>query len=683
MRSTMTSLDEELEKANTKLQQTEKKLHQSRSSSSCDDVRPPRQRLRELKDMIDSMELIQHLAKWHQCSTESLLPTLVQDARLCVALGKILLDHPISDLSQYVFENEYQPLYCFVSCQLRRQLRMSLRSIKYPSKEATLVLQEEMDTFSSSSDQISITAYSFWLVRSQTTDEGVRAHFSGNPNHPGRLDCVAELCRPIVERVTFHFLQEAEERISSTRIDRLPEWLLGYIREHVFLGGPWAFVEELASALNAEAVAFQFLNEICQLANYIIVQRNFFRHSKIVGLRSTPILLSGAIEQLLTFDAFIRDQIDLDQYPLSLTQSLVAEDQELWDWFLSSERRWALSTLFDTPMPSSLDAQLFSSRAELFSAIIQSIQSKSALLSKPSSYIAHVGVPICQSFLDAIHESSTELKGLLGQRKLIATQDLEKNLRSWVDLINGTCIAAGQMTRGGTKMNHDLSRVGRSLERLRDALVDECASTIVETVIVERAKLASYMMRCSHMLSLDDPLEHTHELSHDLHATATILWTVSSACNDGKSVQDRGIIQIGAAFAPSVLRRNVIDRVAEKFLEVALNVHGMTPEITLAGAKHFHDDVVELFGDPPHPPLTMRLLEVVRFMTIDPKPFQELRRAISDLLGHGSNHEPIDLALVEGDGIVLDEAVSMIRAKGYSSIYLEDALCILNRRERA
>lgn len=674
----MTYLHEELEKAKAKLERTERKLLQF-DESNHSGVKPAWQRLSELKEEVESLDLARDLANWNETNKQS--PTPVQDARLCASLGQILVMHTKTDLLQHVFENEYEPLHRFVRPQLLLLLRQSLRSIKYPSKESSSLLKMEMSTFSE--DQMSIMSYTIWLIRLQVNDERVRSHVSGIPAVPCRLDSVVELCRPIVERVVFHFLQESEERISSTRIDRLPEWVLNYIRENVMVGGPWEFIEEIASVLKMEAVMFQFLNEICQLASYIIVQRNFFRHEKIVGPRSTPVLLSGAIEQLLAFDSYIRDLAIIDVYPKSLSQIFIAEDEELWSWFLTSERRWALSTLFDTPVSAETSPRRISPRAELFSAIIHSIRLKAALFAASSPYIAHVGIPLCQSFLNAIHESSTELRGLLGQRKLVSTEDLEKILESWMELINGTHMAAIQLNQDENKIDHDLSRVGRSMERLRDALVDECASTLVETVIMERAKLASYLMRCSHLLSLDDAPGNYGELSPDLQATATIFSTVLRVCTEISSPDDQDEFASVSAFAPMAIRSNVTDRVAEKFLEVALDAHGMTPEITFAGAECFHSDVLALFGDPSHPPLAMRLFDVTKFMTIPPKPFQELSMAISSLVQLDPFVEPLHIGAFEEDGTVLDEAVSMLRAKGFSWMYLEEALSIVNRRSRA
>jgi hypothetical protein len=91
-----------------------------------------------------------------------------------------------------------------------------------------------------------------------------------------RSDVIVELCRPLVEKVRFHFVDSSQDRITSTRLERLPEWLFGYIREHVFEGGPWDLVVCGFSRI-VEGASIQFLSEIVQLAQHVLIARNFIR----------------------------------------------------------------------------------------------------------------------------------------------------------------------------------------------------------------------------------------------------------------------------------------------------------------------------------------------------------------------------------------------------------------------
>jgi hypothetical protein len=686
----MESLQDELDEARKSLSRTEEKLRkleelESRKAEHQSSSHPTSllDRLRSLNDAVESLELVRELSQWRETIKEVSPPTLGQDSRRCTELAAILCRHARHGLLVKMFQDEYQPLYRYVRAQLLLNIRQSLRRIKYPSDDATVVLVREVEALSDNDETVS--AYMVWLTRVQIEHQKLQAHIDGTPLFAAKLESVVELCRPLVERVSFHFLQPSEDRLSSTRIDRLPEWLFNYVRKNIFEGGPWDFVGKVASILQMEVFLFQFLNEICQLTSFVLAQRNFFRHDKIVGWKSNPILLAGAIEQLLSFDTYIRELVRLEVYPLGLSQFHIAEDEELFLWFLNHELEWAISTLFDTPVSTETSPRRISPRAELFCALIYSIMTKASVFATPSRYIAHVGVPLCQHFLDAIHESSIELRGLLTQRRIISSEDLEKNLECWMELINGTHMAAIRLNQGTARyqVDHDLSRVGRSMDRLRDALVDECSSTLVDTVIMERAKLASYLLRASHVLALEEAVEeNSDDISPDLQESLAVFSKVLRVCVDIPSSKEQDELKSIISFAPMAIRSNVTDRMADKLLEVALDAHGMTPDIELSGAKTFHRDVRGLFGSPPLPPLAMRLLDVTTFMSMDNKPFQEMKLAISGLLHQTPVSGPLLYEEFVQDGTLLDEAVLMVRAKGYTWIHLEDVVSILNRRQR-
>jgi hypothetical protein len=670
----MTILNEELEKAIAKLQNVETKLKAIESINS-KLIASPWDRLKALEEDVDTLDLTRDLTRWHvNAHQES--PTLLEDAIRCISLGNILLRHEISPMLTYVFENEYKPLHNFVRPQLVKVIRKSLRSIKYPSQEASTFVDSEIVRYLE--NEISIKSVLVALTRVQIIDDDLTVYIQNGENEPSKLDSIIEICRPIVDRALYHFLQESEEKISSNRIERLPEWLMTFLCENALKGAPWTLVQEIAFTTQQESFIVHYLDEILQLTKHIIVQRNFFRHEKIVGLKSNPLFLSAGIEQVIKFDAHVRDLVLLERYPVSLSQLLIADDKELWDWFITGERRWAFSTLYDSPIETESLPHRISPRAEIFSALIHSIQSKASLFSSSAAYIAEVGVPLCQNFLDTIHETSTKLRGKLGQRKPLRVDELKHNLESWIELINGTHLAAFQLNEGAAFLDHDMTRVGRSMERLRDALVDECVTTLVETVMMERAKLASYLMRCPHLLSVDSAPEESNDLSLDLQETASIYSVVVQVCSEVETSSSFGNGLI-SSHASLVLQSNIIQKLTEKFLEVAVDDPSATSHITLAGAQRFHNDMACLFESEMLPPLTMRLLDITKFMVMDLKIFMDLKEAISGLTHPTEEYLSVDA--FEQDGTALDEAVSMIKAKGYDRIYLEDALSIFNRRK--
>jgi hypothetical protein len=111
----------------------------------------------------------------------------------------------------------------------------------------------------------------------------------------------------------------------------------------------------------------------------------------------------------------------------------------------------------------------------------------------------------------------------------------------------------------------------------------------------------------------------------------------------------------------------------------------MTPDIYLPGAVAFADDVNLFLGEFSRTPLTNRLLDVARFMTVDSKSMHDLRMALFELSRQrfqtDSSVPLLSLASFTSDGTLLDEAISMLRAKGYSWLLLEDAISVLNRRK--
>ena len=690
-------LRSQIEDTETRIDKNDQILrHVEEGDDSCSVHGTPIGHLTQIAESLASLELERALSDWHSSSDGS--DSLQYDTLRCERLGELLLKQDSAFATKSllsVLHGEYLPLFKYVRSGLILRLRQSLRRNQFPSKKSIQNLGQQSRGFKAGDGSAVDACY--WMTRLQVQADLVfeRLRISSHPDvETKQLDVVVELCRPIVENVSFHFLQVANDRVTSTKIDRLPEWLLNYTRETVLEGGVWDFIaEDLAPhCMHGESMKEQFLQEILGVVQFVLVQRGFFRHSKIAGPQSNPLLLMGAIEQLLTFDSLVKDLFPGSDKQPSLTKNLVADDSSLWKWWMNRERESAVSALFDTTVDNADISHRVSPRAELFCALISSIRTKASLLRKSAlPFVAGVAVPLCQEFLDAIHESATDLRSLLGQRNFQGTGDLKLNIDEWIRLINGTNMASRLLLGGndgnpGSTADNDLARVGRSLERMRDALVDECAKTFVETVLMERAKLASYIMRCSHTLSTPDPDEFHHGISADLQETATLYKAVMSVCTTEPKVNaepdDKDAID---GFAPLAIKCNVTDRLAEKFLEVALDAHAMTPEIVLFGAKQFATDMIELFGVGQLPPIGMRLRDVSNFMALETKPYNDLRSAFQAL---------IDLPTEDGetarfriddflrDGTVAEQAGSMVAAKGFTWLSLEDVLSVFNRRNQ-
>jgi len=297
-----------------------------------------------------------------------------------------------------------------------------------------------------------------------------------------------------------------------------------------------------------------------------------------------------------------------------------------------------------------------------------------------------------------------------------------------------------------------LDRVGDSMKRLCTAMIDEFASTFIETIVMERAKLASYMMRAPFILS-EPPLPTDRDtsvtkkqrptmdesyvppspdLSNSIHVVATgvmacnkillklrkmLLSSSDGAADQATLAQDesRHLLYFGGHSI-----RNAIEfAIGQKLLDIAIDPQGMTPEICLGGAIQFRRDVLSfsrLFdeGDsgnvaenepmlynPMNEPGPMERAETAsRLMSLESPQIRTLREALRALLvgqnsasgsifsrGGGKSADDCfdseQRLIVDdfcNDARLMDEATSMIEAKGYGALSLDEALSIINRR---
>jgi hypothetical protein len=228
-----------------------------------------------------------------------------------------------------------------------------------------------------------------------------------------------------------------------------------------------------------------------------------------------------------------------------------------------------------------------------------------------------------------------------------------------------------------SQSDHDLARFGRSLEHLKKVMVEEFSTAFVETILMERAKCASYTMMASHLLASQEWDGDGSDLSVELRETKFALDVFAKVCNsivpkDDQTDSSDGQIQ---QIAPLEMKKQVMERLADKFMEVAMDIHGMTPDIWQAGANVFARDVKAIFEQTPFP-LSGRLLDVVALMSMNSNSSQGLFFALSGLVGS----EFLDTQDFANDGRLFEEATSMVKAKGLRWLELEDVVSILNRR---
>lgn len=719
--TSLESLQRELESLESTLGNLEKKkqaldkevdgsqfIHRSpaEEEKAVEAEKPIAVRWNELAKEADSLLLAQDVCEWMRNFSDKAKKEggmdILLEAEMCTALADLILRYPnILEVAPHVYGDHYLVLYDYCYESLLQLLRGELSTHRYPKNCRKLIkMAKQPDS--------SIVAICKQLSRLEQSHQLVLRAVEGQSEHSLPQPVVlTELFAPLVQKVRFHFVDESEERITSTRIDRLPEWLLTYLRENVLQEkGPFFLSLILLKEAAGDDSGLVFLNELVRMVQWVFSRRNFFRDPAIAGPQSNPMLLYSAMEHFIRFDKALQQCLpptgsnQVEPF-LGCMDLLVAPDEDLMNWWIQRERESLFSTLLDQDSTDEIPKPLpnyISPRAEVFCALIRSTQYKASVLNAPGRYLREVSVPLCSQFVDALHERINELKSGLfnysNKRKnnsgLAPRDALKSNIFEWIEVINGTRLAADLLGRhdawqeedsaAASQSDHDLARFGRSLERLNEVMIEEFLVSFIETILLEHVKCASYIMMAQHLLASQEWEGDGSELSVELRETKLALEILRTVCNEViNATEDKtGVPQAPPspfALAAVVMQEQVMERLAHKFMEVAMDVHSMTPEIWQTGARVFARDVQLLFFGAPFP-LCRRLLDVVNIMTVDYKLARSLFFGLVGLTG--SNMLSMDDFV--NDERLFDEAVSMIRAKGFDKLELPDAVSILSRR---
>jgi hypothetical protein len=735
-----------------------------------------------------SLSLAQDILEWRR---EFQGEGLFEDCRKCRALGEILFRHGAnaagnnedragdeddegdyefvpderpkvsserSGLYHTLYEEEFIPLYRFLEEELLDKFRVTLQQTQYPNPEACTRLVLAASTMENNTDDrkaLHILIHTaVWLRGLQELFHRLSQRIYKRRSDPVLDPILLELCRPMMERVHYHFLSHGEndDRPTVVRTDRLPEWLVTFVLEHVLVihesadsgdggspYGPWTVVDEVlgpqiyevfmsvfvtsaASDVGSipyrtpDSLSVDLANEMIRLVRYVLEEREFFRHTLVAGPLSQPSVLGNAIGQLIRFDRVIKlatspsgTDIKGSSRLISLVDVFVAGDDELLSWWLVRERESVFATLDDDykeQRDTDDDSIIVSPRAEVFAALLRSIQSKAGVFSFSGPYLHHVASPLSVHFLDAIHETAREVRQKTVKSKgAPSSKALLSILRDWMKLINGahlvtSLLVDAEKERMGPSLSgeSDLAQFGRSLERVERVLIEEFTTAFVETILLEKARFAAYLMRCSHTLGAaaaaassvgDDEGDGIPDVSPELEETMRVLTTFVFECNSvilsfPSSNRDTSsgalTTESVACYAPSAMRDSVLESVAMQLLDVTLDREGMTPDLRRQGCIVFARDARALLCSPfalSAPPLVNRLLEVLVVMTM---PSRHLAQIGDTLCGLAEQPAPLEEEHFTSDLRLYEEASSMIQAKGLVSLELADLLAVLNRR---
>lgn len=677
----------------------------------------PATQLVHLEQTVVELQLAQALSRHKADSLE-----------FCLAWGQHLLDANDDDHSttttryhpRTTMVHDFMALATYWQAVLVQQLRDSLRTHQYPTAckpwwndssanasptaaAAAAAATNDVVRYAQSLLQLESIHRSVLLLQQQ--QQPSREHATSNALTALDL-IVVELVRPFMERIHYHFIDSnisnnAKNDTATTttttthhRVDRLVEWLLRYLKQHIFdeqEAGVWNWISNmLAPQLSTTHLPRAFVNELVRLIQYVVGERNVMRHAKLAGPHSSPLLLQAAIQEFLVWDYHISTLTDQDKGVLRLMDIFVLGDDELLQWWLQREHDAIQQALVqEVETTTSLPQRL-----ELFAALFQMIQVKASAFVVRGPYWHAVGAPLGRQFVETVHAAATRYKQELV--KSSSSFHFAHRVRDWIQLLDGMALVAetivvvdhGDEDDDDTDdLARDLARFQRSLQNLETVVLEDFVTIVMERILMERAKFASYLMRCSSLVMADEDFDMVEDdvddLPTDLQVTAHHLQVILRVCGepeDGNGDDDDDSNpSMSTIHAAQRIRDLVLVGVADKLFEVALNWHGMTPDLLPYGCSILARHVHALFGPTtvalPRP--VLRLLDCVNLMAAPASALAQLGDALCGLAGHPA---PLTDDVFASDDRLYEEAMGMIRAKGYVWIDLDDVLSILNRR---
>ena len=344
---TVNSLQQELQEAEDALLENERqRIALATASTAHGDASPEplAVRLTRLETTANDLLLTQHISDWkkqyeqqqQQCDNNL---SFVEEVMLLESLQDILLQvDESSETYERLVQDDFLPYCDYLYDELVLSLRKLLQQSDYPSSEGCHELLDQKGVEGSQFADIVETCEA--MVRLITAHQQVVQHVGLEDAFLDADAVLKELCRPFVERIDFHFVRQpsSEEQLRPTanRVDRLPEWVCSYIKEHAFEGGPWDLVQAIyaSSPSYCSQLPLGFLNEMVRLVQWVFGEKNFFRHPVIVGPDSKPIHLMSAIEQFLRFDEYTQSLCgQATSRLLKLMDVFVGGDDELLGWW--------------------------------------------------------------------------------------------------------------------------------------------------------------------------------------------------------------------------------------------------------------------------------------------------------------------------------------------------------------
>jgi len=238
--------------------------------------------------------------------------------------------------------------------------------------------------------------------------------------------------------------------------------------------------------------------------------------------------------------------------------------------------------------------------------------------------------------------------------KTFTSDQITQLLNDYSHTIDGVKRLASRVIQNDSPL---MSSLEQSLLALAQALQDEFVSSVVEWCLVDDGYVASYLMRLGHILEHSTSSPPTKTLSTSSSTTTTTTTTISR-----EVVELHHVLQVVMSSCPPLAQP-----LAQAISEFVIEALGHEFQVTPQGAQQIYLD---------WSCCSSAAITNTRFMDwcklwIMPQPMAEsLQSALNTLL---------DSAL-EVDETALEQAESMLRAKQFEYLTVEDALRLLHSR---
>lgn len=629
--------------------------------------------LRKCKDVELANEYVTIMMNNDNANT-SIIPHLSDLIQRCCKLIKLTSTFPTttttksSKVEKEILKKQ-MILKQHVISRLRTELRTVLHQCHYPTKDGCMKL-------ASSHPNIQST-----LIRPFV-----------------ELQCTSilgnELCRPLIQRVHHHFFLQSPSSQPTTipPLSLIQEYIQEFIppmlqcwnilfqsqpqhvaieirtnfqKQMIFMILPIA-LQQLVLLPNNKKME-QILQDILLLDDYLLTTMMMENTTKTIITTTTTTSINTGVLDIVLF-----------KYPSVLKWWMTLE--------CHSMQQQITTTSYDTDddVDMNNDKIMLSSTVEYFITFWNSIQEKAKYLSpKPKHvFVTRVSLSLCETLLTTFHQQAYTLKQSL-QKKTSNIQS--STVWKWLNLITSCHVTSFHILLHKSD-DDDIKPMGTSLETLRDAMIEECCHLLFETVVMKHAKFASYLIQCAHMLSSSDENDNFHMMDYYLQESCQSLQMISMTCTQfiqmKSSSHHNNWIKNVVGFAPNKLLTNFHQWMEEKLLEVILDD---TYTITnLNGVQQFDRHVQTIVSTICTTENGLNyVLELSKFMSSSKDVLQPLHDTFINLFSAttSQHHAPTTrIVLDHVDEKLHHQAETMLRAKGYTCMKLNDAICILNKR---